>query len=92
MRALLLAGGRGTRLLPYTAVLPKPLVPVGELPVMEILLRQLAAAGVVTGRAADRLHPHHRGVVAHRDRARRRDGEADAAHRAGRGLRAVVVA
>lgn len=46
MRALLLAGGRGTRLLPYTAVLPKPLVPVGELPVMEILLRQLVQHGI----------------------------------------------
>jgi NDP-sugar pyrophosphorylase family protein len=46
VRALLLAGGRGTRLLPYTTVLPKPLVPVGELPVMEILLRQLARHGV----------------------------------------------
>ena len=46
MRALVLAGGRGTRLLPHTAVLPKPLVPVGELPVMEILLRQLAQHGI----------------------------------------------
>lgn len=46
MRALLLAGGRGTRLLPYTTILPKPLVPVGEMPIMEMLLRALARDGV----------------------------------------------
>jgi NDP-mannose synthase len=39
----LLAGGRGTRLRPLTTVFPKPLVPLGEKPVLEILLRQLAA-------------------------------------------------
>lgn len=44
--AFLLAGGRGTRLLPYTTVLPKPLMPVGEVPVMELLLRQLARDGI----------------------------------------------
>jgi NDP-mannose synthase len=38
----LLAGGRGTRLRPLTTVFPKPLVPLGEKPVLEILLRQLA--------------------------------------------------
>lgn len=41
MKALILAGGKGTRLHPYTTVLPKPLMPVGELPILEILLRQL---------------------------------------------------
>ncbi|HYF08777.1 MAG TPA: sugar phosphate nucleotidyltransferase, partial [Acetobacteraceae bacterium] len=35
---MILAGGQGTRLHPYTAVLPKPLVPVGERAVMEWLL------------------------------------------------------
>jgi NDP-sugar pyrophosphorylase family protein len=40
---VLLAGGRGTRLRPLTTVFPKPLVPLGEKPVIEILLRQLAA-------------------------------------------------
>lgn len=45
MRAAILAGGRGTRLRPYTTVLPKPLVPVGERPILEIILRQLAARG-----------------------------------------------
>jgi NDP-sugar pyrophosphorylase family protein len=45
MDVVLLAGGSGTRLRPYTTVLPKPLMPVGDMPVMEILLRRLAAAG-----------------------------------------------
>jgi NDP-mannose synthase len=42
---IVLAGGRGTRLEPYTTVLPKPLMPIREMPVLEILLRRLAAAG-----------------------------------------------
>ncbi|WP_127145211.1 nucleotidyltransferase family protein [Pelagibacterium montanilacus] len=47
MQAVILAGGRGTRLGPYTALFPKPLVPLGdEMPVLELLLRQLKAAGV----------------------------------------------
>jgi NDP-sugar pyrophosphorylase family protein len=46
MQALILAGGRGTRLQPYTTVLPKPLMPVGNIPILEIILRQLAQAGV----------------------------------------------
>jgi len=41
MRALILAGGKGTRLLPYTAVLPKPLMPIGDTPILEIIIRQL---------------------------------------------------
>lgn len=45
MRVLLLAGGRGRRLEPYTTILPKPLAPVGELPIMEIILRQLHRDG-----------------------------------------------
>ncbi len=57
MQAILLAGGKGTRLRPYTAVLPKPLMPIGEadpLPIMEVVLRQLARFGfddvtVITG-------------------------------------------
>ena len=45
MRAAILAGGRGTRLAPYTTVLPKPLVPVGERPILELILHQLWTAG-----------------------------------------------
>ena len=45
MKAVLLAGGKGTRLAPYTHVLPKPLVPVGNMPILEIVVRQLIAAG-----------------------------------------------
>jgi NDP-sugar pyrophosphorylase family protein len=44
-RAVILAGGKGTRLLPYTVTLPKPLVPIGDWPIMEIVIRQLARAG-----------------------------------------------
>ena len=46
MRAVILAGGLGTRLRPYTTILPKPLVPVGDRPILEHILRQLAASGV----------------------------------------------
>jgi NDP-mannose synthase len=46
MRALLLAGGRGTRLAPYTSVLPKPLMPIGDASVLEVVVGQLADAGV----------------------------------------------
>jgi NDP-mannose synthase len=45
---VVLAGGRGTRLAPYTTILPKPLMPVGDMPVLEILLRQLARNGLTT--------------------------------------------
>jgi len=41
MRAIILAGGKGTRLLPYTTVIPKPLMPVGEKPILEVIIRQL---------------------------------------------------
>ena len=40
-RAIILAGGKGTRLRPYTVVLPKPLMPISEYPILEIIVRQL---------------------------------------------------
>jgi NDP-sugar pyrophosphorylase family protein len=46
MRAVILAGGLGTRLRPYTTVLPKPLVPIGDRPILEHIIRRLSAAGV----------------------------------------------
>lgn len=42
MRAVILAGGKGTRLAPYTTIFPKPLMPIGDMPILEIVLRQLA--------------------------------------------------
>ncbi|MBV8312053.1 MAG: NTP transferase domain-containing protein, partial [Planctomycetaceae bacterium] len=57
MKAVLLAGGKGTRLRPYTHVLPKPLMPLGgddPMPIIEVVLRQLARFGfrdvtIITG-------------------------------------------
>ena len=46
MKAIILAGGRGTRLAPFTTILPKPLMPIGEYPIIEILVRQLIAQGI----------------------------------------------
>ena len=43
--AIILAGGKGTRLRPYTWVLPKPLMPLGEEPILEIVIQQLVKSG-----------------------------------------------
>ena len=43
-RAIIMAGGEGARLRPYTAILPKPLMPIGDRPVLDIVIRQLRAA------------------------------------------------
>ena len=44
-RVVILAGGKGTRLRPFTATFPKPLVPLGNMPILEVLIRQLRAQG-----------------------------------------------
>ncbi len=44
-RAVVLAGGKGTRLRPYTVTLPKPLMPIGEYPILEVIVRQLRKEG-----------------------------------------------
>ncbi len=46
MKAVILAGGKGARLAPYTKILPKPLMPIGDMPILEILLRQMRRSGV----------------------------------------------
>jgi NDP-sugar pyrophosphorylase family protein len=45
MKAIILAGGKGRRLMPYTTIFPKPLVPIGQIPILEIILRQLSHFG-----------------------------------------------
>ena len=62
-RAVVLAGGQGTRLRPYTAVLPKPLMPVGDRPVLDIVVRQLKRDGfekitIATGYLAELIARH----------------------------------
>lgn len=44
-RAVILAGGKGSRLAPYTTVLPKPLLPVGDRAILDVVVRQLQQAG-----------------------------------------------
>ena len=46
MKAVVLAGGKGARLAPYTRILPKPLMPIGDMPILEVMLRQMKRAGV----------------------------------------------
>ena len=46
MKVIILAGGKGRRLYPYTVVLPKPLMPVGDFPILEVVLRQLKSHGL----------------------------------------------
>jgi NDP-sugar pyrophosphorylase family protein len=47
LRAVILAGGKGSRLMPYTAVLPKPLMPLGDRAILEFTIRQLQRQGIV---------------------------------------------
>lgn len=63
MQAIILAGGKGRRLLPYTTVLPKPLMPIGDYPVLEVILRQLKRRGfdritICTGYLHELIHAY----------------------------------
>ena len=46
MKAVVLAGGKGTRLAPYTRIIPKPMMPIGDKAILEIMLYQLRRAGI----------------------------------------------
>lgn len=46
MRAVVLAGGKGTRLAPYTRIIPKPMMPIGDKAILEIMLHQMRRAGI----------------------------------------------
>ena len=63
MQAVILAGGKGRRLLPYTTVLPKPLMPIGDHPILEVILRQLKHYGfervtICTGYLHELIHTY----------------------------------
>lgn len=63
MHAVILAGGKGTRLKPYTISFPKPLVPIGNYPILEIIIRQLAFFGftritISTGHLAELIEAY----------------------------------
>ncbi|MCB0165109.1 MAG: NTP transferase domain-containing protein [Anaerolineae bacterium] len=45
MNAIILAGGKGTRLAPYTTVFPKPMLPIGDKPILDTIIKQLAHYG-----------------------------------------------
>jgi NDP-sugar pyrophosphorylase family protein len=69
MQAVILAGGKGTRLKPYTTVIPKPLMPLGDIPIIEVILRQLKAAGIEDIILALGYLPHlFEAVIGHGDR------------------------
>ena len=56
-KAVILAGGKGSRLAPYTTVLPKPLLPVGDRAILEVVVRQLGATGSPTSRSRSATSP-----------------------------------
>jgi NDP-sugar pyrophosphorylase family protein len=63
MQAIILAGGKGSRLRPYTTVIPKPLMPVGDVPVLEIIIKRLRKCGfremiISTGYLAELLRAY----------------------------------
>jgi NDP-sugar pyrophosphorylase family protein len=68
IHALVQAGGKGTRLLPATLTTPKPMLPVGGMPMVERMVRRLADAGVeritvIVGNQGDRIIEHLRGLT-----------------------------
>ncbi len=61
MKAVVLAGGKGARLAPYTTILPKPLMPIGDMPILEVMLHQMKEAGIehvilTVGHLSELLH------------------------------------
>jgi NDP-sugar pyrophosphorylase family protein len=69
MQAVILAGGTGRRLLPYTTVLPKPLMPIGDHPILMVILRQLKHYGfnrvtICTGYLHELIHAYIGGSTA----------------------------
>ncbi len=63
MKAVVLAGGKGTRLAPFTQILPKPLMPIGDKPILALLLQQMERAGIeevilTVGHLADLLESY----------------------------------
>lgn len=61
--AVILAGGKGTRLKPFTDHLPKPLIPLGKIPILELIIRQLKGYGfqqvtLCVGHMAELIHAH----------------------------------
>jgi len=61
MKAVVLAGGKGARLAPYTTILPKPLMPIGDMPILEVMLLQMKEAGIehvilTVGHLSELLH------------------------------------
>lgn len=43
---IIMAGGKGTRLYPYTKILPKPLIPIGDIPILERIVNRFCEFGV----------------------------------------------
>jgi NDP-sugar pyrophosphorylase family protein len=67
MQAVILAGGKGRRLLPYTTVLPKPLMPIGDHPILGVILLQLKRFGftritICTGYLHQLIHAYLNGI------------------------------